>query len=106
MEKLVRDRIPIILEENGEWAQFHAASDSEFLQRLLDKLIEEVHEFIKDESIEELADILDIIETLSTVKGFSTEQIERARHLKYKRCGSFKNRLIIHMDTKKSIVQN
>jgi len=54
--KLVRDKIPEIIEKNGDTAKIHIASDEEFAHKLSEKLLEEVEEFREDHDLTELAD--------------------------------------------------
>jgi predicted house-cleaning noncanonical NTP pyrophosphatase (MazG superfamily) len=56
-DKLVRDKIPTIIEQNDETPITHAASEEEYGQRLLTKLEEEVREYQEGRELEELADI-------------------------------------------------
>ena len=54
--KLVRDKIPKIIEKDGQTPVIHIANKKEYKQKLLEKLQEEVDEFLKDQNQEELAD--------------------------------------------------
>ncbi|MCB2182985.1 MAG: nucleoside triphosphate pyrophosphohydrolase [Desulfobulbaceae bacterium] len=73
--KLVRDNIPNIIQLNNEKCSFRLLSDDEMKKCLIDKLIEEVKEFIDSESVEELADILEVIESIISVNNYSWEEI-------------------------------
>lgn len=67
-QKLVRDNIPRMIEGNGEICEFHQLNDPTYLAELKNKLTEEMNEYLSatndTESIEELADILKIDNTL------------------------------------------
>jgi diadenosine tetraphosphate (Ap4A) HIT family hydrolase/predicted house-cleaning noncanonical NTP pyrophosphatase (MazG superfamily) len=67
--------------------------EKEFTMRLKDKLLEEAaevkHAQNEQEITEELADVLEIIHTLSNVYGISMEQIEEARIEKHRTEGGF-----------------
>ena len=78
-DKLVRDMIPDIIAQNGETPVIHTASDAEYWQRLKEKLLEEVTEFIEDESKSEMADVLEVIYAICKYKGFDLETVEKLR---------------------------
>lgn len=59
--KLVRDRIPEIIEQSGKKAVTRIAGDGEYRQYLREKLQEEVGEFMENGNPEELADILEVV---------------------------------------------
>jgi predicted house-cleaning noncanonical NTP pyrophosphatase (MazG superfamily) len=64
-DKLVRDRIPEILAEKGvKYVIMTLNSDDEYRKALEDKVLEEAQEFIKNPSTEELADLMEVVETL------------------------------------------
>ena len=54
MNKLVRDKIPGILQRNAKKCVMHVADNAEFNVRITDKLREEVSEFVHDPCIESL----------------------------------------------------
>ncbi|MFF3691071.1 nucleoside triphosphate pyrophosphohydrolase [Streptomyces sp. NPDC002187] len=61
--KLVRDRIPQIIREDGAEPVTYTAGREEYRGRLRDKLGEEVAEFLEadeDSAPEELADVLEV----------------------------------------------
>lgn len=62
--KLVRDKIPDIIEGHGEKYVARVAGDEEFLVKLKEKLREETEEFIASGSSEEIADIYEVLEAL------------------------------------------
>ncbi|MBV2145877.1 MAG: nucleoside triphosphate pyrophosphohydrolase [Wolbachia endosymbiont of Pissodes strobi] len=69
----------------------------EYIERLKDKLLEEVKEVIasktSDENLEELADLLEVIHALGKESGLSIEQIEEKRISKKQERGGFENRI-------------
>ena len=67
--KLVRDKIPKIIEDSGKSATIRILSDSEYVNALETKLDEEVGEYHRDKSVEELADILEVIYALAATCG-------------------------------------
>jgi len=62
--KLVRDRIPEIIEENGKECTFHVATKEEYNTKLREKLCEEAIEFLEDPRLEELVDVLEVIDAI------------------------------------------
>lgn len=64
--KLVRDNILEIISNNNQKSSYHIATDEEYKNKLLEKLKEEVCEFITDKNEEELADIFEVIEHIIT----------------------------------------
>lgn len=95
MTKLVRDLIPQIMEMNGQHANFRIADFSEYKTRLIDKLKEETQEFSEDPSQEELADILEVIESIKIAYGYTTQEIESVRQDKRQRRGGFEKHIIL-----------
>ena len=68
-DKLVRDRIPEIIESSGKRAVTRVAGDDEYLHYLRRKLSEEVDEYMASEDAEELADILEVVSALGRQAG-------------------------------------
>lgn len=94
-DKLVRDGIPAKIKNGGKNPKFHLADEKEFAERLTDKLNEEVDEFVKDRSLEELTDILEVVYALSELSGAPKEKLEALRKDKLKRVGGFKDRIVL-----------
>ncbi|MET9079992.1 nucleoside triphosphate pyrophosphohydrolase [Streptomyces sp. NPDC004232] len=73
--KLVRDRIPQIIREDGAEPVTYTAGREEYRSRLRDKLGEEVAEFLEsdeDSAPEELADVLEVVRALAADLGVGT----------------------------------
>ena len=87
--KLIRDKIPEIIKERGAKFSVHHADDKEYLQKLKEKLEEEVQEFLESEETEELADILEVIYALAKTKGVDKDGLEKIRMQKEKERGGF-----------------
>lgn len=92
-DKLVRDNIINIIKNKGKKANYHICSDSEHLQYLVLKLNEETEEFNEDYSIEELADVIEVIEALKKLPKYSN--VEEIRLNKIKSNGAFNQRIIL-----------
>lgn len=93
--KLIRDKIPEYIKSKGGAPIIHIADDSEYLQKLKEKLLEEIEEFKNDENIEEFADILEVIDAIADYKGFDHNEIERVKKKKAEEKGKFKKRIIL-----------
>ncbi|WP_436923761.1 nucleoside triphosphate pyrophosphohydrolase [Halosimplex amylolyticum] len=94
-DKLVRDEIPRIIRENGEEPVFREASCEEYLERLHEKLDEEVAEFHDDPSAGELADVLAVIDALGECHGLEDEEVERVRREKADERGEFDDGVVL-----------
>lgn len=97
LPKLVRNFIPkIIAEEQNRVPYFYQADDIEYWQRLKEKLLEEVNEFINsDNSPEELADILEIMESIISFKKMSFDEIIVIKNKKAQSHGTFSDKIIL-----------
>lgn len=97
VEKLIRDKIPAFLESKGITAHTKVMDNQEFISKLKDKLLEEVEEALEtsipDELCEELADVLEVIHTLSKASGLTMQQVEETRLKKNQIKGGFQNKL-------------
>lgn len=95
-DKLVRDKIPNILDAQGKnYSIRQCQDDFEKFEYLKRKLIEEVDEFMQSPSIEELADIQEVILSLSTHLGVSRRALEAARKTKAAHRGAFGDNWIL-----------
>ena len=77
--KLVRDRIPEIIEASGNTCITEILSDSDYLRMIDAKLDEELAEYHKDQNIEELADLLEVIRAAAIARGRAWERIALMR---------------------------
>lgn len=93
--KLVRDKIPGYIIEKGGVPIIHIAGDIEYWQKLKEKLFEEVKEFTDSETIEEVADIQEVIDAICKYKKFNKKKLELLKNKKVKERGAFKNKIIL-----------
>ena len=93
--KLVRDKIPQIIEEKGGKAEFRTLTQEEYLLHLEQKLDEEVGEYHQDQTLEELADILEVVYALAASKGCTKEELETIYRKKHEDRGGFAKRLLL-----------
>ena len=89
-DKLVRDRIPEVIEDDGKEYSVTQTRDPELLRDYaLKKLREEVMEFVEDPCAEEAADILEILHFVCKRMNITETEISAARMSKYVRRGGF-----------------
>ena len=93
--KLVRDNIPEYIVSKGGKPIIHVADDAEYWQKLKEKLSEEVQEFQKDENMEELADLLEVLDAIVDFKQFNKEEVNKIREKKAEERGKFKKKIIL-----------
>lgn len=93
--KLVRDRIPEIIENSGKTANTHLLGDEEYIVELDRKLGEEYAEYQADKNIEELADMLEVIYAIAKARGASVEELERVRKEKAEKNGAFEKKIFL-----------
>lgn len=97
--KLVRDKIPEIIENSGRRAQYHFLSEEEYLTALDKKLLEEVEEYQADKNLEEMADILEVLYTICSARGYTREDLEEKRKEKFFKRGGFEKKLFLEYST-------
>lgn len=93
--KLVRDHIPEIIESDGRKCTTEILSDDRWLQMLDAKLDEELAEYQESKSLEELADLLEVMRAVVKAKGWSWEQLEQVRQEKAARRGGFEKKILL-----------
>lgn len=94
--KLVRDKIPEAIERTeGRTANYKILNDKEYLQELDRKLFEEAHEFVEEHSVEELADLMEVIRAIMNARGLSLEEVEVARKAKSNKKGKFDDKIYL-----------
>ena len=99
VRKLVRDKIPEILQREGKKFRVVARlRGEELVQALIDKLREEVEEFASTRSIEELADILEVVDALARQLGSSLEQVLELKRRKQLERGGFQEGIVIELE--------
>jgi predicted house-cleaning noncanonical NTP pyrophosphatase (MazG superfamily) len=93
--KAIRDKIPEIILNAGKKPQIRQLSNDKFLIEMEKKLLEEVTEYQESKSIEELADILEVVYRIAELKGSSSSDLEAIRNKKLVDRGGFKNNLFL-----------
>ncbi len=97
--KLVRDKIPERITENGGRPVTRILDDQEFLDELKKKFQEELNEYFAAETpearLEEMADIFEVITALNEAEGRSLDVVIQAQAKKRVERGAFKERLFL-----------
>ena len=93
--KLVRDRIPAIIEATGATCITEILSDEAYLRMLDAKLDEELAEYHADQNVEELADLLEVIYACAAARGCSREELEAVRATKAAKRGGFEQKILL-----------
>jgi predicted house-cleaning noncanonical NTP pyrophosphatase (MazG superfamily) len=97
--KLVRDRIPEIIESTGKRFTARILENEEYIKELKNKSQEELDEYLSAENnqdaIEELADLLEIIYALAECHGATFEEVETVRQKKAEKRGGFKEKIFL-----------
>lgn len=88
--KLVRDKIPQIIQESGRKNDIQIVHKEEHTKLLEEKLKEEVNEFLEDKNLEELADIMEVLFGLAQNLGYSEDDLIEKRMAKRNQRGGFK----------------
>ena len=99
--KAIRDKIPEIIAQSGKKCNVKILSDDEFLEKLVEKLSKEVSEYKKSKSLEELADILEVIDRILKIKGIKKGKLEEIQIMKKDERGGFEKNLFL-IDTTES----
>lgn len=94
--KLVRDKIPENIDsKQGRKCKYRVLNDTEYLQELNKKVLEEANEFIEENSIEELGDLIEVIKAIMNLKGYNIEDVKKAMQSKEKKKGKFNNKIFL-----------
>lgn len=95
--KLVRDKIPEIIAASGKDCITETLSNADYLQMLDTKLNEELAEYQEDKSLEELADLLEVIMAVVKARGFTWNELEQIRSDKARKRGGFEKKILLRM---------
>ncbi len=96
--KLIRDKIPQIIEASGKQAEISVLATSDYEKALKDKLIEEAQELRSasdEDQLSELADVYEVLDAMLLCKGLTREQVQEQQRLKREERGGFAQRLFL-----------
>lgn len=94
-DKLVRDRIPEIIEASGNKCEVEVVSDDVALEYLYKKLNEEVGELLEDKNLDEIADVMEVLFAIGAKYGYSEDEVLGRRNEKKLERGGFEDNLIL-----------
>jgi len=104
-DKLVRDRIPKIIKEDGHECKYHEATDKELEAKLCDKLREETHEFFQNPCAEEMADILEILDEIRRYYNIQLSDVKYQKESKLVNRGGFTKKYILEWTKEKPLIE-
>lgn len=94
-QKLVRDGIPDIIRASGRMPVTRSLAGREFIDRLFEKLVEEHAELLASESVEEIADMIEVLFALGQQLGHDEQTIMHRRSAKRQERGGFDHGLYL-----------
>lgn len=95
MNKLVRDKIPEIIEASGKTCTTRILAENEYLAALDQKLIEELAEYQESKALEELADLLEVMEATVKARGYTWQQLLELKKAKKAARGGFDEKILL-----------
>ena len=98
-EKLVRDKIPEIMQNDGGTVEFRVASREELDLLLRKKILEEAQELLKDGSAEELVDLLEAVDALLHERRIDDGMLEIHKHAKRIARGGFTKGYVVSFES-------
>ena len=93
--KLVRDKIPEIIERDGKRCITEILSEEDYIAALDKKIGEELAEYLSEPCLEELADLTEVIYAVAIARGFTLEELEKVRKSKAEKRGGFEKRIFL-----------
>ena len=93
--KLIRDKNVEIMEKLGHKVEYEILNDERYNEELDKKLKEEVNEYLADYSVEEMADVMEVIYAMLDYRGMKMDDVEKVRIEKRNRKGAFKNKVFL-----------
>jgi len=97
--KLIRDKIPAIIKRDRGIPKISRLNNKRFIKELKKKLIEEAIELQKvkgnKDILNELADALEILQSIARVEKIKWPEVENKRAMKNKERGGFKKKIFL-----------
>jgi predicted house-cleaning noncanonical NTP pyrophosphatase (MazG superfamily) len=93
--KLVRDRIPQLIQDSGRHCSSRILSEEEYYHALLDKVVEEIEEYRESGNEEELADVFEVLDCLVKLKEYEPLHIDYLQLIRREARGSFQDKVLL-----------
>ena len=93
--KLIRDKIPEIIENDHQTGDIEILSDEKYLEMVDAKLDEELAEYHADKNLEELADLLEVLYAATIARGYTIDELESLRLKKREKRGGFDKKILL-----------
>ncbi|MGI6594663.1 MAG: phosphoribosyl-ATP pyrophosphohydrolase [Christensenellales bacterium] len=93
--KLIRDKIPQIIEASGKKCKTRILDEVEYKEHLKLKLQEELNEYLESDNVEELADLYEVLKSILDLENISLEEFNKIVDSKSDKRGGFKKRLLL-----------
>jgi len=93
--KLVRDKVVERIEKKGEPCEWHYCPPEQHLERLLQKLVEEAVELQKSKSLDEFADVMEVLDAIRKEMSWNNRIIQPIRNKKMRSHGGFSKMIIL-----------
>lgn len=98
--KLIRDKIPAIIRADNATPTIRTLSEDEYRRELLKKLVEESTELLEsDGSLDERADVAEVLRAIDALLGYTAWAVESARADKADARGGFDQKLFLEKVT-------
>ncbi|AAS39956.1 conserved hypothetical protein [Bacillus cereus ATCC 10987] len=97
--KLIRNKIPQIIKTNGKTLTTRILPEEEYIKEICKKTQEELIEYLeattKEDKLEELSDLLELINALAEHEGTTLGEIDKIRKKKAEERGGFSDRVFL-----------
>ena len=86
---------PEIIESNGKTCTVETLTDEKYIAMLDAKLTEELEEYQENKSLEELADLLEVLGAVVKARGYTWEELTKVRKKKLEERGGFEKKILL-----------
>ena len=91
---------------SGRKSKYRILNDSEYLTELNKKVLEEANEFIEENSIEELGDLMEVINAIMKLKSYKIEEVYKIMKAKADKKGTFDSKIYLeYVDEEKRNIE-